>query len=202
MPVLARRARSFLCYRTTHRFYVLESEPLKPEAQVDLNIDRLAGWSDGLRLTLQAVKGRDADWAWRIHRGHTCYVARSGGVPAAYVWASPGEWHIFDPRTASPLARDVVFWYDGFTIERFRGRRVLPALFSRAIEDMHRQGYRRDCTVIEDTNFSSQRCDSRIGYQPTDEAVCVYRFFMLFRYRSRRGAPPRSMLPCAMCGRT
>lgn len=194
LSVIARKLRSFLCWRTRHRFYVLNSEPNPVESEMSLVINCFTTCTADLSRVLRSIKCHDVTWAQRFRLGHSCYVASSRGEAVCYVWASPRKWHLHNVNERRLLAADVVFLYDVITVEKHRGKRALPTTMAYAMNDLRYRGYLRNCTLIEDRNVASQRCFTRVGYLPTDNTITIYRLFKLLNHRARSEGPPHSFL--------
>lgn len=192
---LIQRARSFLCYRSRHRFYVLSTEPHSVQPRIPLELQTQDRWTQELAAHLDEIKGSPANWKLRFDRGHVCFLAMSNRAPAGYAWASPGEWRLRDEDPAGEIGSGVVFWYDELTAEPFRGNRVLPALLSLGVRVMRARGYDRACTLIEDRNRASRKCSACVGFVICDETVDVDRVLMCWRIQTKRGVAPESMRP-------
>ncbi|MBC7983317.1 MAG: hypothetical protein H7Y02_05610 [Candidatus Obscuribacterales bacterium] len=97
-----------------------------------------------------------------LHRGNYCIGAFKGNTLAAYAWRS------FDiaSHTLGVIVRvtpPVCYSYKAFTRERFRGKKIWPALSRTSDEICLKQGRDQMIGFIEVDNFASIKAAQTLG---------------------------------------
>ena len=106
-----------------------------------------------------------------LSRGDQCFAIWEGAAAAAYSWYSfrptpigQGMRLRFDPSW--------VYMYKGFTLPRYRGRRLYAFGVAHALEHYRARGFSGLLSYVESTNFDSLKSCFRVGYRAFG-SICV-----------------------------
>ena len=110
----------------------------------------------------------------RFERGDLCFAAYSNSELVGFVWIE------FPPGTeaGSPLLMEETYTYDGWTFEKYRGKRTLP-IIQQAIMNYVRQQHkdiRKLVTHVATWNKASLSGDQRAGYSITQRELTIVIF--------------------------
>lgn len=98
----------------------------------------------------------------RIERGDKCFAAYLNGEFAGFVWLEfpPGG------EAGYPLQAQEAYTYDGWTFEKFRGKRILPVIQQTIMGYVreHHKEIQRLVTHVAVWNKASLSGDQRAGY--------------------------------------
>lgn len=128
---------------------------------LDRNID-LMNWK-GQKEILE-IRGEYGlgQFRERLERGDLCFAAYSNGEFAGFVWLEfpPGV------EPGYPLLSQEAYTYDGWTFDKFRGKRVLPFIqqFIMAYVRTHFEHIHQLVTHVAVWNKPSLSGDQRAGY--------------------------------------
>lgn len=127
----------------------------------DKNFD-LNSWSGKEEiLKIRGTYGLE-QFAERFARGDLCFAAYSNSDFVGFVWVQ------FPPVTEAgyPLQPDEAYTHDGWTFDRYRGKRTLPVI-QQAIMNyvrQHQKDIRKLVTHVATRNKASLSGDQRSGY--------------------------------------
>lgn len=106
-----------------------------------------------------------SDGLKRLHRGDLCYTVCVDGYLAHYSWVQRSGSHPITEAGLSVPVGSGEFWiYNVRTVERARGKRILPATLERIVNDHFEEGY---CTAFIYTsreNIAAQKGILRAGF--------------------------------------
>lgn len=64
----------------------------------------------------------------RIREGERCFICRADGEIAGYVWFAPDRKYILEIQAILQMAKQEIYSYNAYVLERFRGRDVIAQL--------------------------------------------------------------------------
>ncbi|WP_424565408.1 GNAT family N-acetyltransferase [Thiogranum longum] len=115
--------------------------------------------------------------------GNRCYAALCNGEIASVSWIAEKQGYLEMIGYRFPLESDEIYMFDSFTAKRYRGKRLVPALYSRLTEHYRAGGYRTVITLIVPENKSNITSRTRSGFKQTGSVTqlklgsfCWYRF--------------------------
>jgi hypothetical protein len=111
-----------------------------------------------------------------LARGDECYAICEGTTLAAYTWYASGPTPIAIGELAVSCDPQYVYMYKGFTLGRYRGRRLYPTGMTRALLHYRNRGYRGLVCYVEAHNLDSLKSCLRMGYR-TFGSIYVIRLF-------------------------
>lgn len=101
-----------------------------------------------------------------------CFGAFMDDRLACYAWYALGSIEAehncgVHPRSGLAISfpADMAFMYNGFTHSDFRGQRIQPASFCRAVDELAQRGIRRILTTTEWSNCSARRAAEYVGFR-------------------------------------
>lgn len=100
-----------------------------------------------------------------LARGDKCYAISDGSTLAAYGWYASGPTPIGIGELEVSCDPQYVYMYKGFTIGRYRGRRLYPTGMTRALLHFRNRGYRGLVCYVEAHNRGSLKSCFRMGYR-------------------------------------
>jgi ribosomal protein S18 acetylase RimI-like enzyme len=130
----------------------------------------------------------DASLADQLAAGRDlCFAALAGGRLAAYGWYALGP---VDPRHCGGLALglppEVAYFYNGFTLPEFRGRRLYDRLMGEGLRALSDRGIRKLLASVEWTNWAALKSSRRAGCTDLGRLVGLGRGRLVFPPRSAK----------------
>lgn len=98
-----------------------------------------------------------------LANGDKCYAFMQDGVVASYGWYSDKPGMIYD-RFQFHYDKTYIYRYRGFTLPRFRGRRLHASGEAAGLKYYEERGYKGMISIVEAQNYDSRRSDDRLGF--------------------------------------
>ena len=95
--------------------------------------------------------------------GDRCYAFMQDDVLASYGWYSDGPCMIGD-QLQFHYDNTYIYMHRGFTLPKFRGRRLHAFGMAAALKDYEDRGYKGIIGIVEAQNYNSLRSAYRLGY--------------------------------------
>ena len=118
-----------------------------------------------------------------------CFAGFSGERLAAYGWLALGS---VDPKDCGGVGLDlpaeVAYFYNGFTLPEFRGRRLYAALIARCLWAISDRGVGSLLLSVQWTNWAALRSGRRLGCRDLGLFIGILpgRFRLIFSPRAAR----------------
>jgi len=124
----------------------------------------------------------------RLKTGHRFYVAKLDGEIVHSCVVAIKKAYIGYLEIAFPLSPREVYFYEVYTVPKYRGNRITPASCSFVMRTMHQLGYRQAVLFVYPHNRPALRAFSKLNYQRKGhigfvEILGIRRYF----YRVRDG---------------
>jgi len=100
-----------------------------------------------------------------LPRGHECHAIREVETLAAYGWYATGTTRVGIADLEIAFDSRYVYMYKGFTVPRFRGRRLYAIGMTRALRHYKNRGYQGLVNYVEAQNAASLKSCLRMGYR-------------------------------------
>jgi RimJ/RimL family protein N-acetyltransferase len=174
--------RIFIC----ERIVLLETRVSKVyfkkvnEAKVEI---RLLQSSDVPKLDkFEKFRGGKAEE--RLKAGHLCFIAEENGDIVNYTWVSFNEAFVDELELKMRLSPSSAYQYDEYTVPKYRGKGILPAVLTFAGDYLFQNGIREIYELVASNNYSSLRAHKKIGSRKMGEVTFI-RFLNSRRYRCK-----------------
>ncbi len=125
-----------------------------------------------------------------LANGDKCYAFTQDGVVASFGWYSDKPGILPGPLQ---FHYDIayIYRYGGFTLPRFRGRRLHAFNHVAGLKDYEERGYKGMISIVELQNYNSRRSDDRLGFT-TFGTIFVIRLFGRYFIRASKGCEKHS----------
>ncbi|MGH2404610.1 MAG: GNAT family N-acetyltransferase [bacterium] len=123
-------------------------------------------------------------FAERLLRGHVCFLARVGGEVVHYTWLGFGPWKFPDIGVEIPLSGAEAYLYDGYTMPRWRGRKIYPATAAVLLHHAQERGIRHVFARVARRNPAGIAGLERVGFRGTLGVTSMRLFGVLGIYRA------------------
>lgn len=100
----------------------------------------------------------------RLRRGHVCFAAWAGGEFAHHCWLGFGPWTLGDIGITIELSAVEAYLYDAYTVPRFRGNGIYPAVVAVLLAFAGSQGHRVVYARANKHNMDAIGSLGRVGF--------------------------------------
>jgi len=136
---------------------------------------------------IEEVEGRLAhvpfehrsDIEQRIQHGDRCCVAEFNEQIIYASWTAFGTCYSYALDREYELAKGETYLYSAYTLPKFRGYGIHPAVTCRRLRLLRSWGYKRDLAFIEPKNLAAMRMPEELGYAK----VGITGFIEVFGFR-------------------
>ena len=126
----------------------------------------------------------------RISDGDRLYVAEKDGKVVHYAWAQfTKRINLPEVHSHIDLDHDVGYTFHGYTLDEFRGQGIYPAVMSRIIDDLEKEGAKEVYVYCVKNNVASRKSIERAGFKPF-LIMGMTKIFWIIRRRTKHLNPP------------
>jgi ribosomal protein S18 acetylase RimI-like enzyme len=118
----------------------------------------------------------------RLKAGHLCFLSEKNGDIVSYTWVCFNEAFVDELERRIRIGSDSAYRYDDYTVPKFRGMGILPAVLLTASDYLFQSGIKEIYDLVESNNHPSLRVYLKIGSRKLGEITFI-RLFNLRRYR-------------------
>ena len=114
----------------------------------------------------------------RFDRGEKCYVALINERVTSYIWSSRASVGVDEINMAVKPSAEEAYLYDAFTIKKWRGNNLYPAVLKLALETAEKEKLKRSLIFVEHKNTASRKGVSKVGFEQFQ--TLYYKRFLFF----------------------
>ncbi|HEX7320794.1 MAG TPA: GNAT family N-acetyltransferase [bacterium] len=171
--------------------YILDMRLVSHPADRDVRVRRITA-PESLLSFIRDREREDRDWSQgayadeikrRFEDGDWCFCVEYNRKPASVVFVSRGPCYLSPVDYTLNIPDKTVGFYDVYTLNAYRGKRLYAAVFQAAVNTCVDEGYTSAWMWIMPDNYVSFRTHKKLGMR---HIFCRIEFRQLWGFRKRQ----------------
>lgn len=158
------------------------------QAKIPIEFEVLPADVSEVRIRLAHIPAEHtSDIERRISNGHICHIAKYDREIVHTSWLAFSKCYSYALDRDFELGDDEAYMYSAFTLPKYRGKGIQPAVGCQRLELLKRRGYQRAIIFIEPANSSAKRMPEKLGHDQVGVTGFVELFGLRWYFHMDRG---------------